>query len=195
MRQVAALFVRADSIYKTMPGVDCYDIERDARTWQGGVPGIFHPPCRLWSSMRHFSTAPLEEKELARWSVQMVRENGGVLEHPRGSGLWPEMGLPASGRHDAFGGFTVGIFQGWWGHRADKPTLLYVVGCKPANMPPMPMRLGMAERVVSPWHGFRKGMLGWRPHLRKDERQATPPLLAEWLVDLARRTSVIQAAA
>ena len=30
---VAALFVRADSHYKTIPGVECYDMERDARTY------------------------------------------------------------------------------------------------------------------------------------------------------------------
>lgn len=34
---VAALFVRQDSIYKTMTGVDCWDIDRDARMWPGDV--------------------------------------------------------------------------------------------------------------------------------------------------------------
>lgn len=35
MRPVAALFVRADSVYKTLPGVDCWDIERDAMLYRG----------------------------------------------------------------------------------------------------------------------------------------------------------------
>jgi len=32
---VAVLFARADSIYKTLPGVEVYDMERDARTYAG----------------------------------------------------------------------------------------------------------------------------------------------------------------
>lgn len=36
MKSVAVLFARADSIYKTMPQCDVYDIERDARTTRGG---------------------------------------------------------------------------------------------------------------------------------------------------------------
>ena len=46
MTQVAVLFARADSIYKTLPGCDVYDIKRDARTWPGGCPVVAHPPCR-----------------------------------------------------------------------------------------------------------------------------------------------------
>lgn len=33
---VAILFARADSVYKTLPGCDVYDIERDALTFPGG---------------------------------------------------------------------------------------------------------------------------------------------------------------
>ncbi len=35
LHNVAALFVRANSIYKTMPGVDAWDAERDARKFGG----------------------------------------------------------------------------------------------------------------------------------------------------------------
>jgi hypothetical protein len=48
MRQVAILFARKDSIYKTMPGCDVWDIDRDARNWPGGAPIVGHPPCRAW---------------------------------------------------------------------------------------------------------------------------------------------------
>ncbi|WP_255347922.1 hypothetical protein [Xanthomonas sp. NCPPB 1128] len=37
MIQVAVLFARADSVYKTLPGCDVYDMERDARTFAGGM--------------------------------------------------------------------------------------------------------------------------------------------------------------
>jgi hypothetical protein len=36
--RVAVLFARKDSIYKTMPECDVWDIERDAREWPGGMP-------------------------------------------------------------------------------------------------------------------------------------------------------------
>lgn len=32
---IAALYVRRDSVYKSM-GLDCFDIDRDATNWQGG---------------------------------------------------------------------------------------------------------------------------------------------------------------
>jgi len=44
---VAVLFARADSIYKSLPDCDVYDIERDARTYDGPWPVVAHPPCRV----------------------------------------------------------------------------------------------------------------------------------------------------
>ena len=38
--QIAALFVRADSIYKQLPGVDAWDAERDGLRWPVGVPAV-----------------------------------------------------------------------------------------------------------------------------------------------------------
>jgi hypothetical protein len=35
LRDVAVLFVRADSVYKMLAGCDVWDIERDARRWPG----------------------------------------------------------------------------------------------------------------------------------------------------------------
>jgi hypothetical protein len=40
MLTVAALFVLADSVYKTLPGVDAWDEARDARRWPGGGPVV-----------------------------------------------------------------------------------------------------------------------------------------------------------
>jgi hypothetical protein len=37
MREVAVLFARADSIYKTLAGCDVWDEARDALKWLGGV--------------------------------------------------------------------------------------------------------------------------------------------------------------
>lgn len=195
MKSVAVLFARADSIYKTMPQCDVYDIERDARTYRGGLPIIAHPPCRAWGGLRHFAKPQFGERKLAIWSVLHIRRNGGVLEHPAASRLWPVMGLPEPGLRDQFGGFTIGITQHWFGHRAEKPTRLYVVGCAPQDVPSIPLTLGASSHVISPWSGFCKGMQGWRPQLRGDEREHTPPALAEWLVELAQRCNVRRAAA
>ena len=185
MRTVAALFVRSDSIYKTMPGVDCWDIERDARMWPGGSPVVSHPPCRAWGRLRHFAKPRPDEKALALWAVDQVRRSGGVLEHPAASTLWADQGLPAPGRFDAVGGFTLGVHQHWWGHRAEKATLLYIVGVAPRDIPEMPMRIDEPTHVVQ----SRKRQ-DHRPHITKAEREHTPPAFAEWLVELARRTRI-----
>lgn len=77
MTTVAALFVRADSHYKTMAGVECYDMERDARTYDGPWPVVAHPPCRAWGRLRTFANPRPDERNLARLAVAMVREWGG----------------------------------------------------------------------------------------------------------------------
>ena len=41
---VAVLFARRDSVYKTLPGTDVYDADRDARTYDGDGPSLCHPP-------------------------------------------------------------------------------------------------------------------------------------------------------
>lgn len=179
---VAVLFARADSVYKTLPDTDVYDIERDARTWPGGCQVVSHPPCRAWGRLRTFAKPRKGERLLATWSVRKVREYGGVLEHPVGSLLWKKAGLPAPGRRDKYGGWTLPIHQQAFGHRAEKATLLYIVGCDPCNIPMMPFVIGEATHVVQSRKRFDH-----RPHISKAEREHTPIDLAIWLVELARR--------
>jgi hypothetical protein len=183
------LFARADSNYKALPGCDVWDIERDALRWPGGAPVIAHPPCRAWGSLRHFAKPRPGEKELALWAVEQVRRFGGVLEHPAASTLWPVAGLPAPGAIDGHGGFTFPIDQDWFGHRAQKATRLYIVGCAGRDLPKLPMRLEEPSHVVSPSRNIRAGMRGYRPQLRKAEREHTPLALAHWLVEVARRAA------
>jgi len=182
---VAVLFVRADSIYKTLEGVDCYDAERNALTWQGGCPVVAHPPCRLWSSMAHFSSAPPEEKALGPWAIKQVRQWGGVLEHPASSKLFKHCDCPRPGkRRDAYGGWTFAVDQHWWGHRAQKKTLLYICGCEPLNIPAWPLVLSEAGYGM---HGPTTNQPCRKPEIKHWEREATPPAFALWLVELARR--------
>jgi hypothetical protein len=182
---VVVLFVRADSIYKTLPGVECYDEARDARTWPGGCPVVAHPPCRTWGQLSPFARPNPEEHALGPWAVEQVRKWGGVLEHPLRSKLWPACGLPKVGTaKDAFGGWTMGAPQWWWGHDCEKMTALYIVGCEPFDIPPVPFKLGEAEYVQSYSHACRR-----RKQMPHWKREHTPRYLAEWLVELARRCS------
>lgn len=190
MPDVAVLFARADSVYKTMAGVEVYDIERDARTYAGPWPVVAHPPCRAWGVLRQFANPRHDEKALAPWAVQQVRTFGGVLEHPAGSTLWPELGLPDPGAgRDEFGGWTLGIHQHDFGHRAEKATRLYIIGCDPRDVPDIPPPAGRATHCIRPTKSYPR-----LPSVTKAEREHTPPELAQWLVDLARRCKVLEPA-
>lgn len=52
--RVSVLYTRSDSVYKTL-GVDCWDMERDARLFPGGNPIVAHPPCRAWGQLSHMA--------------------------------------------------------------------------------------------------------------------------------------------
>lgn len=192
-REVAALFCRADSNYKAIPNVHAYDADRDARTYDGPWPVIAHPPCRGWGQLRHMATLVRpDERNLARLSVALVREFGGVLEHPSQSDLWRAQKLPAPGARDQFGGFSLVVDQFWWGHRARKRTVLYIVGCAPADVPGMPMILGNAPMLCGTSGRKKDGTRTpqARPEIKKSEREHTPPALCAWLVELAQRCKV-----
>jgi hypothetical protein len=190
VRPVAVLFARADSIYKTMPGCDVWDEARDARRWPTGMPLVAHPPCAQWGKLRQFATVDPAVKALGPLAVEFVREWGGVLEHPAESLLWAHCGMPTPGRApDWFGGWTAEIRQCDWGHKAEKKTWLYIVGVHPDDIPALP-------DSAEPTHYIKRNRKGYRPcsqslpHVTKAEREHTPPRLAEWLIDLARRTRV-----
>ena len=182
---IAVLFARADSNYKAIPGCDVWDIERNALCWPGGVPVVAHPPCRSWASLRHCAKPREGEKELAVWAVEQVRKFGGVIEHPVRSLLWPALNLPNGKIIDEHECFTLVIDQNWFGHRARKRTKLYICGCKKKDIPSFPIALGEATHTVGLWSGRDRARC--RPSISKAEFEHTPPALAQWLVDLARK--------
>lgn len=163
---VAALFVRKVNHYAQL-GADCYDEKRDARTWQGGVPAVFHPPCRAWGQLSHFAKPRPGEAELSIWAMAMVRRFGGVLEHPYCSRLWAASGCRSFGVRDASGGVLIPVMQSWWGHRAPKKSCLYVVG----PVPVLPYDELAAKTTVE--------------RMGRPERERTPPAFAKFLFDLA----------
>ncbi|MEO0486347.1 MAG: hypothetical protein AAF092_10595 [Pseudomonadota bacterium] len=149
-----------------------WDIDRDALLFDGSDPVIAHPPCRGWGRMKHFAK-PLEgELDLGRHAVKVVRRNGGVVEHPEGSTLWRDQGMPRPVEGaDKHGGYTLLLNQCDFGHRAQKPTWLYVVGIDPADIPAAPAVLTQPQKLLT--------------SLNQREREATPAKLAMWLIDIA----------
>jgi len=187
LSNVSVLFVREDSIYKTLAGCDCYDVKRDARSFDGLGPVIAHPPCRTWGNLRTMATsAPADEKELAPWAIAQVRHCGGVLEHPAGSKLFNYCGCGTIAEPDEWGGWRLLVDQYHWGHRASKPTRLYIVGCSYASLPPIPHRIGIPTHCITQGHGVRIGHTKFKPRVPQWERETTPKAFAEWLVAVAR---------
>lgn len=180
--KVSALFVRQDSIYKQL-GVDCWDIDRDARNWPGGNPLIAHPPCRAWGRFRAFANPRPDEKQLAITAIDLIRKWGGVLEHPAASSLWKCVGLPLPGENaDQWGGWSLSVDQFWFGHKARKRTWLYIVGVSPGKIPAYPLKMDAIEYVVNGDKGTR-----WKKEITRKEREHTPPAFAEFLIELCEK--------
>lgn len=167
----SVLCARSDSEYFNIPGLNVFDLERDAFTHCDNYPVIAHPPCRSWGRLRKFAKPAPTERALALFCVDEVRRCGGVLEHPSSSTLWQEALLPSPGSRDSYGGFTLPLQQSDFGHRAPKNTWLYICGIEPRQVPVMPLILGLATGRIE--------LMGNR------EREATPIEFAHWLVDLA----------
>lgn len=179
---VSALFVRADSIYKQL-GIDCWDVERNALNFSAQNAVICHPPCRAWGRLYKFAKPSPGEKDLALFAVDLVRKNGGVLEHPAHSKLWKEKNLPVGSSIDEFGGWTLRINQHWFGHLAQKDTFLYIVGCSPSQIPSYPLNFSAVTHVISTSKRYKHK---WKECSVK-QREATPVQLAEWLILLAQK--------
>lgn len=173
-RHVSVLFARRDSCYFEL-GADVWNEPRDARNFTGDSAVIAHPPCRGWGRLSWCSVATQEEKNLGLFAVEQVRRCGGVLEHPWASKLFKAAGLPRPcDGLDAWGGFTILIDQGWFGHAAPKPTWLYICGVDRRDVPAMPS--------INPARAKGRTL-----KLPVAQREATPPELAKWLLLLAAR--------
>lgn len=188
--RIAVLFAADDSVYKKAAfNCDVWDRARDARRFRGRAPVVAHPPCGKWAGLRHQARRD-GERRLALFALRVVRRNGGVLEHPSRSRLWPECKLPMPGEgRDRFGGFSIFINQSWFGHRAAKPTLLYIVGVK--RLPLVHLDLTAPRCVIGGTGRRRDGTRApQRKEVAKRERAATPPRLAAWLLAVAKAANV-----
>lgn len=182
----AVLFAHKTSIYKGIAGLDVWDRERDALNYNGNLPVIAHPPCRAWGRLSHMANPRLGEKDLAHFAVMNVRLYGGVLEHPAYSKLWSAAQLPSPGEIDAYGGFTLPIYQSDFGHRAQKVTWLYIVGISPDQLPKPYIVLGEVTHTIGKCKTKHKPQ---KKEVNKSEREKTPLLMALWLVKLVQLIS------
>jgi hypothetical protein len=184
---IAVLFVTKDSVYKSIPECDCYDIDRNARTFAGNQVLIAHPPCRLFGKMSHSSKFNQSEYSLAFFAVDQVRRFGGIVEHPEGSKLWPALCLPrpATGL-DFWRGQTIQVDQYNFGHLARKRTWLYIVGL--SFTPTSPIRTGKPKYALGVHLRDKHKYLD----LPARYREGTPIDFALWLVALANQIRPIQ---
>ena len=162
------MFCEAGSTYNDLDA-EVWGIERDAMTWEGGRPAIYHPPCRLWGQLRQFSTAPACERLTGIWAIHMVSQFGGVLEHPVGSTLFNE--IPKN-----YPGFMSVINQCWFGHPFRKRTKLYVNG----------LSMGEYGELIKPFVGSRYPSKRLENSSRK-WRTKTPVDLAKFLIEICKR--------
>lgn len=132
---VAALFVETGGVYFGVPGVEPYDVVRDAMTYRGPHPVVCHSPCARWCQLAPVNQARYGLKIGAdggafAHAIGCVRDFGGVLEHPANSLAWPAFGLheptPGAWTRDLFDGAWVAeVCQRNYGHPATKRTWLY----------------------------------------------------------------------
>lgn len=193
---IAALFVQRDGCYWELPGVDAWDVERDARKYDGPHAVVAHPPCSRWCRL-----AGLVQ---ARWghkigddggcfasALASVRKWGGVLEHPAYSKAWRahDLNEPPTGggwvNADMLGGWTCYVEQGRYGHPAKKATWLYAHGVELPSLRWGLLPVGQSKALVS-WCGNHVKSGENRPRVGKKQASATPLGFRDALISMAR---------
>ena len=176
-RLVSVLCAARNTVYRNMDGVDVYDIDRDARTFDGSTPIIGHPPCAAWSAFCAHQAKPAPgEKDLGLWVCDQLRICGGVLEHSAHSRLFDAGKLPKPCEPERDGMWSVAVQQAWWGDTRRKATWV-CFSCVPQEMVEIPFRLRGSSV------GDRRR---WQV-MSKNQRSATSRAFAEWLVLAARQ--------
>lgn len=200
---IAALYVETDGCYFGHPGVEPWDITRDARTYAGPHPVVAHPPCQRWGQLGHVNyvrwgglhNKPGNDGGTFATALHAVKLWGGVLEHPAKSRAWDHFGLtkPADmgWQRCTLGGWVCEVWQSAYGHRAAKATWLYYSG----DTAPAALRWDRPEGTHQVGFQDQRGKARNKPTLGKREAAATPIEFRDALLDLARNAVALQAAA
>jgi len=180
MRTVAALCVAPRTVYRDIPGVECYDQARDVRTFAGGMPVVAHPPCRAWSAYcAHQAKPEPGEKDLGPLCVEWLRKCGGILEHPAHSRLFDYCKLPKPGWTAPGHLWSMEVSQAWWGDTRSKATWLCFFWISP-------LEVFYPFQLHEPGGDRRR----WQVMSHR-QRSATCPEMAQWLVDHARKANAL----
>jgi len=195
---VAALFVDPNGIYPQMPNVDCWDERCDARKYDCNHPVVCHPPCSLWISYAYLNYArwggehnrPGNDGGCFASAVRSLHRCGGVLEHPAFTRAFAEHAIPApvgiGWNKVSDTDWVCEIWQSAYGHKARKRTWLYYRSN--GGVPPLE---GKWDRPTGTHQIGRHDVRGKernKPTVSRKEAIGTPPLFAEFLVQLARRS-------
>jgi hypothetical protein len=205
---IAALFVEKNGCYSGLPNVDLWDIERDARKYEGPSAVVAHPPCFLWVNLAAVNWKRYQ-RQLPAWypgggddgcfksALTSARRFGGVLEHPANSHAWSEFGLEHPKRVGGWSrsprllGWTEWVCEVWqsaYGHPARKRTWLLYVSSRWNNDPP--------DLDWSRQPGTHQ--VGWfdrnKPTLSKKQAIATPHAFRDALIGLAEHSQHRRAA-
>ena len=198
---IAALFVDAKGCYASLPGVDAWGIDRDARNYAGPWPVVAHPPCQLWGRFAHVNFArwggehnrPHNDGGKFASALASVRAWGGVLEHPAFTEAWPAHSLPrpSVGSWRCFGGdWVTEVWQSAYGHKARKRTWLLYRGF----FPPPPLRWNTPDGTHQIGFHDQRGKDKNKPTVSGKAASATPTGFRDLLISIAASASVRAAA-
>jgi len=168
---ITILCAKKNSLYKTIPGLDVWDEDRDAYFFTGSNPVITHAPCAQWSRMNAFSNPDTDAKELAFFCLNKVIRNGGIFEHPAGSSFFKEAGVTRN---------IYSVDQSWWGFPARKRTYLFFHKCKPLAFPVLQY---VPTHVVAVSSKLGPHQRSLRTELSKSQRSTTVVPFAQWMID------------
>lgn len=191
---IAALFVETGGCYYNLPGVDPWDITRDARQYRGPHRVIAHPPCERWGryakgSPRNQIHIPGDDGGCFASALHSVRLWGGVLEHPAHSKAWEFFNIPTPPRQGwrqvNEREFVCSVEQGQYGHPARKPTWLIFCGEQPPELRwgPCAQRLPAKRLAERGYESARR--CGIVANMSTKQRQRTPPAFRDMLLELA----------
>jgi len=190
---IAALFVETGGCYYNLPGVDPWDIHRDARKYNGPHPIVAHPPCQLWGPFAAINykrwggehNRPGNDGGCFSYAILSLIRFGGVIEHPAKSKAWDyyELKRPfKAGWNFAEPGYWVcEVWQSAYGHKANKATWLLYSGER------RPFELDWSRPQGTHQIGFhdQRGKDRNKPTVSGKEASATPTAFRDVLIRLA----------
>ena len=196
---IAALYVETNGCYFGLPGVDPWDITRDARTYPGPYPVVAHPPCERWGrfadgGMGRGLHTPGDDGGCFTAALASIRRWGGVLEHPKDSKAFAAHGIPHPPKvgwlNAGWCEWVCQVEQGHYGHPGRKATWLLFVGPRPPELiwGPSPQRLPARRLAERGYESARR--CGAVANLSHNQRQRTPPAFRELLLSLVEDNEI-----